>query len=134
MSIGGGPENAPDLKWSVTDRLDTPQVFLSLRRSLNGKLRAHRLMNHNGVVQLNNFVYTVKVSADWGRTLEQSIEALKAMNGQDVWLCDVFHANDGDDHTPDVRPMVLSRMGAFPPIGPGLQHFYVDIELEDNSL
>jgi hypothetical protein len=127
-------EKAPDLKWVITDRLEIPLIFMSLRRALTGKLRKHRLTNQNGIVQFSNLKYTLKVQSDFGYTLQERMAQLKAMNGEDVYLCDSFHAADGQDHSLDVRRMVLSRVGEFPPVGPGLQYFLVDVELESDEL
>lgn len=130
LQISG--EKAPDLKWAVTDRLEIPVKFMALRRSLSGVLRRHRLTDNGGVVQLTNFKYTVKVQPDYGYTLEQRIAQLRSLDGRDVYLCDSFHIADGQDHTPSIRQMVLT-VGEFPPVGPGLQFFLVDVELTDAS-
>lgn len=125
-------EKAPDLKWAVTDRLEIPVKFMALKRSLTGALRKHLLVDLNGAVHLTHFKYTVKVQNDYSYTLEQRISQLRAMDGQNVYLCDSFHVADGQDHTALVRAMVLS-IGEFPPVGPGLPFFLVDVELEDAS-
>jgi len=125
-------EKAPDLKWVVTDRLEIPVKFMSLKRSLSGVLRMHRLKDTGGVVQLTDFKYTVKVQADYGYTLEQRIAQLRVLDGQSVYLCDSFHVTDGQDHMTAVRSMVAS-VGDFAPIGPGLPFFLVDVELTDAS-
>lgn len=125
-------EKAPTLKWVVTDRLEIPVKFMALKRSLSGALRKHCLLDTGGVVQLTHFKYTVKVQADYSYTLEQRIAQLRALDGQNVYLCDSFHLADGQDHTASVREMVIS-VGEFPPVGPGLPFFLVDVELEDAS-
>jgi hypothetical protein len=126
------PETAPNLKWVVTDRLDTPLVFMSIRRSLTGKVKKHVLSTVSGVLQLTNYRYTVKVQAKDGDTLEQRIAALKAMNGKTVYLCDSYHAVDGASHVADSKTMIAT-IGEFAPVGPGLPYFLVDVSLEDAS-
>ena len=126
-------ELAPDLKWLTIDRAEEPVIFMSLQRSQTGKLFAHRLANADGIVQLSNFFYVIKVQADFGYTLAQRVAQLKAMNGKAVYLCDHFHAADGTDHTPDVRPVVL-MVNRFPMVSVGLPFFLVEVQTEDNSL
>lgn len=133
-TLGAAPELAPIYKWVITDRLDMPQVFASMTRSLNGKLYFYPLTNVSGVVQLTNYNYTIKVQADFTFTLEQRIAQLKSLNGHVVWLCDSFHANNGVSHTVDTKKMVCKSVGNFAPQGSGMPFFLVDVELEDASL
>lgn len=131
-SLGGSPENAPVLKWGVTDRLDIPEVIISFERGLTGKLHSHVLTDSSGPVQFNNYRYTVRVIAEGTYTLEQRMAFLKAFHGKQVYLVDLFHANDGADHTNDIRTMI-ARIGEFAPVGPGLPYFDVDVELIDDD-
>lgn len=131
-TVSGSGEKAPNLKWVITDRLDMPQKFMGLKRTLTGKLKKHVLTDESGVVRLTNYKLTVKVQADYGYTLDQRIAQIKAMNGETVYFCDVFHAADNADHTSDNKTMVAS-IGDFSPVGPGLPFFLVDVELTDAS-
>jgi hypothetical protein len=133
-TLGGSPENAPDLKWVASDRKEIPVVFLELPRTLTGRLKRHMLTDDSGEVQLTNYLYVIKVQADFSYTLEQRRAQLKAMHGKVVYLCDHFHASSGSDHTADVVTMVCKRVGEFVPVGPGLPFFQVEVELEDHSL
>lgn len=127
-------EKAPDLKWVITDRLDIPVRFMSLKRTIGGKLKAHRLYRNGQLVQLTNFKYTIRVEEGYGYTLEQRVAQLKALDGKSVYLCDIVHPADGADHSSAIKPYIVARVSEFPPIGPGLQYFNVDVELEDASL
>ena len=132
-SLTGSPEYSPTLKWVTTDRLDIPEVVMTLRRTLSGKLRAHTLNDASGVpILFQNYQYTIKVQADTTYTLEQRMGFLKAMSGKKVYFCDHFHAIDGADHTTYVREMRL-EVGQFPPSSPGLSFFLVDVKLEDED-
>lgn len=127
-------EKAPDIKWTITDRLEIPTVIIGLKRGLTGKLYRHVLMDESGPIQLTNFKYTLKLMDTATETLEELVTKVKAYQGKEVYLCDIFHADDHEDHTNDVREMVVGRVGELAPVGPGLPFFTVDIELEDNSL
>lgn len=133
-TLGSAPENAPNITWVVTDRLPVPMMFLSLKRAKNGTLRRHVLKSGGQEVQLENLKYTVRVAETDTQTIEERAAQLKALNGKFVYVCDLFHAPDGQDHTADVRSMVLAFVGEFPTVGPGLPFFDVDISLEDASL
>lgn len=133
LPLGSAPELAPTLKWKVTDRLEIPKPLATARYTLTGKLKRHAVVSGGNLVQKVDFKYTIKVQADYTYTLDQRRDQLKAMNGALVKLCDVFHANDGADHTSDVKTMFCARVGEFAPIGPGLQYFLVQVELLDAS-
>lgn len=132
-TLSGLPENAPDLQWVTIDRLETPTVFLSMQRSQTGKLFVHRLANANGIVQLTEFKYAVKVQPDFGYTLAERRAQLKALNGKSAYLVDHFHCEDGLDHGPFIQPVVV-LVGEMPHVGPGMPFFIVDIQLTDDTL
>jgi len=132
-TIGSAPENAPNLTWKVTHQEEVPVVFVSLKRSLKGNLRAGAVRSGGNVLQLRNYGYTVKVIADDTYTVHQRKELLKGLFGQTVYLVPHWHCNDGVDHTEFVRTMFCSRVAVFGTDMPGLQFYYVDIELEDAS-
>lgn len=132
-TIGPAPESAPNLTWVVTDRLEIPKIHMSIRESLNGRVRKHVLTDNGQVVRLTDFKYTVKVKATDGQTTEQQKNLLKSLNGEFAYLVDNYHADDGTSHTTDIRRVVVI-VGEFPPIGQGLPFFLVDVECKDASL
>lgn len=130
MTLGASPENAPDQKWAVTDRGHSSNVLLEARRALKGTLRIHALTEGGVPLQFHAYRYKVKVQGAGDRTIEQRMQDLSDMLGNQVYLCDVYHADDLTDHTSDVRLMGFVKMGAFNVFSPSLALYYVDIELE----
>lgn len=134
-TLGSAPENAPDLKWVITDRTAIPTVFINLKRTATGKLKKHYLTNVGGIIQLRRYEYSIKVQADFSYTLEQRVAQLEALQGKNAYLCDSFHANDGASHTSTIKNVVVAEVGEFTAgSGPGLPFFIVRVRLEDNSL
>lgn len=133
-TLGGYPEFAPDITWKVIDRLEVPTVFVSLKRTLTGRLRAHRLRVNGEVVQLSSMNYTVVVQPAGEQGTEERLNDLKAMQGHPVYLVDNVHCDDGLDHTPYIRPMFLARVAEPVMFDKMLFRYHVDIELEDASL
>jgi len=133
MAINDTPEYAPIWKWVAKDRLYTPQVMLVAERTLTGKLRFYPQMDAGGVVVHQPYKYTIKVQADFTFDMETRIGQLVSMLGKIAYLCDHYHAIDGADHRPTTKTVLVKNVGPFPPIGPGLPFFEVDVELEDAS-
>jgi hypothetical protein len=127
-------EKAPPLKWRVRspNRIVIPIVFMRLRRSLNTSLRKNIATDEDGIIRLTNFRYKIALRADYGYTLQERVDQLMALNGVTGYLCDSIHANDGADHTADVKPYVI-QVREFVPEDPGLQHYTVDVDFEDAS-
>lgn len=133
-TLGGAPENSPDMLWQITDRRDIPVVILNIRRGLTGKLRPSVLIYDGQPVQLTNFNFTVKIKADEGSTTKERMDALRALYGKRVYFCDSYHADDDSDHTSDVRTMFVSEVGEFKVDHIKLDFYYVNIKLEDDTL
>jgi len=133
-TLGSGPENAPNMLWQVTDRRNVPVVFINLRRTTTGKLRPNRLVYDGSPVRLNNYSFTVKIKANEASTTQERMDALKAMHGQRVYFCDTYHADDGEDHTTDVKAMFVSEVGEFKVDHIKLDFYYVSVKLEDDTL
>jgi hypothetical protein len=134
LTTGSAPENAPDTKWVVTEWALSPRVTLGLKYGLTGKLKKHRLVHDGGdLIQYRDYRYMVKVSDYDGLDTDTRKQLLLDMNGQDVLFCDVFHPENGVDHTPDVRQAVL-RIEQLEKFDQALQRFYVAIELVDDTV
>jgi hypothetical protein len=129
-------EKAPDLKWKVRmpGHHEIPAVFMALRRTTSGALKRHSLTSGGNIVQLVNFKLTIKVQADYTYTTVERKAQLEALQGKQAYFCDNYHAADGADHTADIRTVVVSKVGDFVAEDSLLQHYYVDVELEDASL
>lgn len=131
--LTGAPEHAPEYQWQATKREDFVESTQTLVRAVDGTFTPYVLSNANGPILFQNWRYQIKIETTETESLDQRVAILKAMNGHIVQLCDHNHANDGEDHTSDIR-QVLCRVGEFPADHPTLLHFYVDIELTDASL
>ena len=124
---------APITIWKITDRIETPQVFISVKRTITSRLKVYTAHDNGEPIQLTDYRYSIKVVAENGYTLEDRMAQLKNMNGRIVYLVDIIHPNDGVDHSAHVRRMLL-QVGEFPPFSVALDRFYVDIELTDHTL
>lgn len=133
LTLGGGPENAPLYSFKATDRLENWMVFLSIKRTLSAKLRTHVKKVSDLPLVLTPFRYIIKIDATNEYTVRQRLDQLKAMLARTVYFCDHYHPEDGQDHTPAVRTMVLTNVGDLKVFDPVLSRFYVEISLEDNS-
>jgi hypothetical protein len=127
-----GPEYAPDMKWKVTNRADQPRVFTSAKYTLSGKLKMHVLANENGPVRYNDWKLRILVAETEDMSLEERLEALKAMQGREVYYVENFHSDDGDDHTEDIQIMFLQNIGEIPEFSVGLERFYLEVQLLAN--
>ena len=134
MALGGSPENSPTLKWTITRWSLQPRVTMNLRYGQTGKLRKHRLRNENGIIQYFDYKYIVKLgeSTENPQVLAQRRAELLAMNGQDVYLVDSNHPDDGENHASHVKNMVL-KVDAIENYEFALRRFYVAIELIDDN-
>lgn len=136
-SLGSAPENAPDIKWKVQQngRQPIPNIIANHRRTLKSRLKLHRARDGSGnIIRLNDFKYILRVSDYWDMTKQERMDAILAMQGATVYLVDNIHADDGEDHTDDLKPMYFSILSDVTPLDPMLQVEYVTVELKDNSI
>jgi hypothetical protein len=134
-SVNLGGEKAPPTKWVAIQRAEVPVVFINVRRTKKAHLKNHVLTSDGSTpVLLQNMRYRLKIRAEGADTTQDRRLKLLSMYGKTVYLVDHMHCVDGQDHTPYVRTMVLSKVGEFPVDHPTLDFYYVDIELEDASL
>ena len=134
LTLTGTPEFSPLYKWAVTypNYQDTPNVTMGLKRGISGKLFVHVLQSGGVPVQFNDYRMTIKVVADDTNTLAERISFIKAMNGRLVKVCLIDHADDGTDHTADVKDMVLRIVSTGKPYTPMIIRYDYEIELVDN--
>lgn len=129
-------ELAPDMKWKI--RLDgwlpVPNIIGSQERTLDGVLVKHRLRRLGEVVRLLDFKYIVKVDNYDGFTAQQRFDAILAMQGEEVYLVDVLHCNDGLVHTSYVRRMYMPAIADINIINPAMNPLYITIDLQDDTL
>lgn len=134
--LGTTPENAPTYKWVVNDRNRIPVVPLSLKRSKTFKLFPNVL--RDGIttdpINLTNFRYRIRIQGSDADNTQTLIDTLQSWLGETLYLVDVVHPNDGEDHTTAIRPMILSAIpDGFKTDDWGLYRYFVTIELEDAS-
>ena len=126
-------EKAPTIKWTTIEELPTPEITVSTTVTLDGTLRKHKLIRSGQQVKLLHFRYRVKVDTYGGLTLEQRLDALWNMQGEDVYLVDHRHVNDSEDHTANVRKMFMVKLGDYDSIAKNvLTRYYIEIQLLDD--
>ena len=118
--IGDAPENAPTLIWAATKRSPSYQVFATFKRGITGKLQMQVASDSGGdPLQFNDMEYTIKCAS------QTTVETLVAMLGKQVYLVDHYHANDGEDHTDDIRTMMFAQVGSIEPPADHIDVFYL---------
>lgn len=128
----GAPENSPLRTWRTSERMEIPQVIMSLERTLTGKLMHNVLHTSGSPVQFKDLRYIVKCGDDGYGTQFENLAYLLSMNGNEVSVVDHYHADDNEDHTNQLRTMILS-VEEVPQFDPALQVFYVPVYLTDND-
>ena len=132
-TVSGAPENAPDTIWTVTNRTEIPNVVMTYERTLTGKLRRHILREGGNPVQFYDYGYELKIYDYGGKTTEQRLAQIRSMAGKFVYLVDVPHPDDGQNHAAYVKTMLVNRVGDISPFTKSGQLYYVTIELVDAS-
>jgi hypothetical protein len=134
MTLQPSGEKAPDIKWTTIEELLTPEITVSTTVTLDGSLRKHKLMRDGQQVKLLHGRYRLKVDDYGGLSLEQRLDALFEMQGEDVYLVDHRHVNDTEDHTPNVRKMFFVKLGDYDSIAKNvLTRYYLEIQLLDDQ-
>lgn len=108
--IGAGPENAPVLTWTVQRRIPKPVVFLQVDYTARGYIRANKLVDSGNIVNLRDWQYTLKVLGDETNDYVYYEELLMSMLGKLLYLVDIYHEDDGDDHASSVRPVIMDTI------------------------
>lgn len=133
LTLTGSPELAPLYKWAVVypNYVPIPNVVIGLKRSITGKLQTHRLQTGGSAIKFKDYRLTIKVDDDGVSTLQQRIGFIEAMNGEVVKFCPIHHANDGTDHTADIKNMFLRIVSQGKPYTPNIIRYDFEIELTD---
>lgn len=132
MTVDDDGEQAPDMKWAITEYSQVPEVVMSLKRGLQGGLQKHVMRGPGGILQFTNLRYMIRVGG-YAESTETRMGWLNAMIGQTVYLCDSFHSDDGEDHTADIRQMFMAQLGPYDKFIQDLSRFYVPVELIDDN-
>lgn len=119
-------EKAPTYQWKVLDRIPIPTVYASVKRAYNGKVLFSRLTDGTDPVVFTDFRLALKVT-------ESELQVLIGLLGKRVYFCDNYHADDGDDHTNDVRLMAFGQMDNPKAINATIVYYTVDIMLTDDN-
>lgn len=129
----GSPEFSPDQKWAVVFPNYTPQprTIVGLKWGLTGKLAVHRLQSAGATIKFKDYRITIKIAATDTETLSDRIADIQAMNGETVNFIPIMHADDGTDHTADVKVMFLQILSTGKPYTPMIMRYDYEIQLTD---
>ena len=134
LTIGGAPENAPDTKWKTLERIPIPTLLGSVERTMSGHFRHFETRDEGGnPVRPVDMYYKVIVRDEYSDDVETRLDKLIAMLGEVVYLVDHKHADDGEDHTANIKTMHLTEIGEIVPVSVGLFRYEVEITLSDAS-
>lgn len=134
-TLGSSPENSPTYTWTVNDRIRIPVIPLSLKRSKTFKLFPNVLRdNSSAIINLTNFRYRIKIQGSDAVDTQTLIDLLQGWVGEIIYLVDVVHPTDGEDHTDYIKPVILTLPDGFKTDDWGLLRYFVTIELEDASI
>lgn len=127
------PEEAPEFMFKVVSPggyTRIPEFLGSIDRSITGNLLTYTVPGSGGApLQLVNYELRLKVNS----TSEGGygdLDDLMELNGRRVNFVDINHVADGADHTTAIRSVFLS-LGPISDEEPGLQFFYVNVQLTD---
>jgi hypothetical protein len=132
-TLGNAPEFAPDTTWIAYEALPIPTVIASSNITLGGVLKKHRLRRGGEVVRFRDMRYRLKVTEYGGLTAAARLSLLEQMQGEEVYLVEHDHPNNGQDHAPAVRKMYLENVNPFEHVTTGLTYFTVEISLKDDK-
>ena len=124
-TIGSAPENAPDLTWKVTERVIVPSFTVDIVQGLTGVRFDYAIED----TTYQDVVYDILLHDTIGYSALDQLEDLIGLAGKRLYLCDSVHADDGADHTSDVKLVRMSKMGEIPNAHLLLQIFRVQIFL-----
>lgn len=134
-TLSGAPEYSPDMKWKVRVEgwMFNPYTVSDHRRTLTGHLKVHTLKTSGGEIKrFSDNKYILRVDEYWGMTGQERLDALVAMQSEQVYLIDVLHSEDDDqNHSGSVRTMHMNLVTDITPINPQLAPLYVSVELVD---
>ena len=132
-TLNGTPEFSPIHKWKVPfpEFNEEPEIIYSKKRTSKGKLRWHTVQDANGPIQFENVSTMLTIKSDDTYTARQYVNFLKLMNGKSVYYVGFEHADDGADHTNDIKTMRL-RIGRIRPMVVDFSWCMVEVELTDD--
>ena len=135
-TLGGSPENSPDIKWKVMADgwKPAPRVIASVENSLTGKLLISSITSGGEPVQLSDYEYTIRVDEYWGMTLAERQTALLGLLGKRVYLVDNQHVDDDEDHTDYVKQMYFESIRDIKPINTLLSTLFITVQLRDDTI
>lgn len=124
-------EEAPTYAWVTIQADEIPNVIVSIKRSLTGKLYRHVLSSGGVPVQFKDYHLVVKLYAYGGLTVRQQLALFEGWNGKAVYFVPHYHPADNEDHGDYVREMVLQL--AAPPqwIDTGQSTALLEVQLTD---
>lgn len=131
-TLGAGPENAPVLKWVVQRRVPKPVIFLQVDYTARGYLRANKLVDGGDLVRLRDWQYTLKVKEDDTHDYMYYEELLISLLGKMLYLVDIYHEDDGENHASSVQAVIFDSMdGMDSETDKVLRFGYITITLRD---
>lgn len=134
IQSSGAPENAPAKKWHVLRRTAIPNIIMSAERSLVGKLYLDVLQNENGVVDLMDYEYILRLRSEGIYSAADFADQIRRMYGRTVYLVDNLHPDDGENHAASIKRMRLTEVGEISDEYAMLQYIDLKIYLTDDSL
>jgi hypothetical protein len=126
-TLGASPENAPSMSWKVRDRKPQPIVYMSITTTLSGNVYAH-VIGNDSPIKRTNYEFEVKLIGDDSHDMFYYEDLLIGLNGKECYFVDNYHVNDGEDHTVNIKRVIVS-LGTIPLFTPGLGVEYVPMTL-----
>lgn len=128
-TLTGSPEFAPDIKWKIKDRKQTPAFYGELVPSLFGTRYAHVIKNGDNPVVYLDYSYEMYLINDTDSTAIEKLNVLIGLLGRELYLVDTIHCDNGEDHTPFVHNAWFAEIGDVPTNQLLLDFFYVPIKI-----
>ena len=127
--LGGAPENAPTLKWTITDHAIIPMIALNVEYTRTMQLREQVLKVSGSPLVKIGYSYKIFIFNEDPGTTKTQLETLIGMMGKRVYVCDINHADDGDDHDADVKVYLFGKIDSLSPQDKLLRYYEVSVTL-----
>lgn len=109
-ALGDAPENAPNLTWKVTERRLSIRFHGSVDYTRTAYIRPFDPKDSEGnPLVFTDYAYTVRIFDEDPNEANTLLTTLLAMLRKEVYLCDSFHANNGADHTSDIKTVFFEN-------------------------
>ena len=129
--LSSNAEQSPAWKFFIEVQQPEHVLFTNLSYSLQGDSHFFvRKGNDGKPILYNHMLFSVRVRAEEGYTLQERLQQLRSMQGRFVYFVPHFHPDDNNDHTHFIQRMFMEPI-VETNIDPALTVYNVEVILRD---